>query len=269
MCHLGALFRGHYLFSMRKCFKITCVAILLILIAAAIGSWGRVSVADWRTASREPAGIAPDPAITQEAIVQVYAARAYSWRGTFGVHTWIAVKPTAAPAYTVYEVIGWRAYYDEPVLAVSERAPDARWFGNMPEVLADIRGKGVDDLIKRIDKVARSYPYLNSYNVWPGPNSNTFTAHVARGVPELKLDLPSTAIGKDYLTNGNIIGKSPSGTGFQLSLFGLVGVLAGIEEGIEVNLLGLTFGLDPLDLSLKLPMVGRVGPEFERQPQKL
>ncbi|MEL0107116.1 MAG: DUF3750 domain-containing protein [Rhodospirillaceae bacterium] len=254
---------------MRKCLRISCAAILLVLIAAAIGSWGRVSVADWRTASREPAGIAPDPAITQEAIVQVYGARAYSWRGTFGVHTWIAVKPTGAPAYTVYEVIGWRAYYDEPVLAISERAPDARWFGNVPEVFADLRGDGVDDVIKRIDKIARSYPYVNSYSVWPGPNSNTFTAFVARDIPELKLDLPPTAIGKDYLTNGSVVSKSPSGTGFQFSLFGLLGVLAGVEEGVELNFLGLTFGLDPLDLSLKLPIVGRVGPKTSSPPARL
>ena len=254
---------------MRKCLRFSCIVLLLTIAAAAIGSWGRVSVADWRTASREPAGIAPDPAITQEAVIQVYAARAYSWRGTFGVHTWIAVKPTAAPAFTVYEVIGWRAYYDEPVLAITERAPDVRWFGNMPEILADIRGDGVDDVIKQIDKVARSYPYLYSYSVWPGPNSNTFTAFVARQIPELKLDLPPTAIGKDYLTNGNIISKSPSGTGFQFSLFGLAGVLAAIEEGVEVNVLGLTFGLDPLDFALKLPLVGRVGPDRHQGPEKL
>lgn len=31
------------------------------------------------------------------------------------------------------------------------------------------------------------------------------------------------------------------------------------EEGVEINLLGLTFGIDPLDLSLKAPFVGRIG----------
>ncbi|MEQ8195203.1 MAG: DUF3750 domain-containing protein [Rhodospirillales bacterium] len=244
--------------------RITGAAFLLFVVAAALVAWGRAGMADWRTASREPAGIAPDPAVVREAIVQVYAARAYSWRGTFGVHTWIAVKPTAAPSFTVYEVIGWRAYYDEPVLVITERAPDGRWFGNMPEVLADLRGEGVDDVIKRIDKAATGYPYTESYTVWPGPNSNTFTAFVARAVPELKLDLPPTAIGKDYLVNGDIVAKSPSGTGFQFSLFGLLGVMAGIEEGIEVNVLGLTWGVDPLDFSIKLPIVGRIGPKPDR-----
>ena len=31
-------------------------------------------------------------------------------------------------------------------------------------------------------------------------------------------------------------------------------------DGLEVNLLGLNFGINPFDLSLKLPLVGRIGP---------
>ena len=216
--------------------------------------------ADWRTASREPVGIAPDPGLTHEAVVQVYVARAYSWRGYFGVHSWIAVKPTAATAYTVYEVIGWHVYHGGgPALAIHETAPDRRWFGSDPKIIADLRGDGVDDIIKRIDAAARKYPHANDYTLWPGPNSNTFTAYIGRAVPELNLDLPPTAIGKDYLPEGALFAGSPSGTGYQVSLFGLLGVLAGAEEGLEVNVLGLTFGVDPLDLAVKLPMAGRIG----------
>ncbi len=219
----------------------------------------RNSMADWRTASRESSGIAPDPATHTEAIVQVYGARAYSWRGTFGVHTWIAVKPENAPRFTVYEVIGWRVMHGGSALSVSNRPADGRWFGNAPEVLADIRGAGVDAVIKRIDAAANGYPYMDEYRVWPGPNSNTFIAHVARAVPELKLDLPPTAIGKDYIPGGSLIAPTPSGTGYQVSLLGLLGVMAGVEEGLEVNVLGLTFGIDLKDLALKLPMAGRIG----------
>jgi len=78
-------------------------------------------------------------------------------------------------------------------------------------------------------------------------------------VPELGLDLPPTAVGKDYLGPGSFLARSPSGTGYQVSLFGLLGVLIGREEGIEFNLLGLGFGIDPLDLALRLPGLGRVG----------
>ena len=95
--------------------------------------------------------------------------------------------------------------------------------------------------------------------MYPGPNSNTYTAWVGRHIPELKLDLPPTAIGKDYLGYG-VIAKAPSGTGIQISFFGLLGILAGVEEGLEINVAGLTFGVDPLGLALKLPGFGRIGP---------
>ena len=95
--------------------------------------------------------------------------------------------------------------------------------------------------------------------MWPGPNSNTFTAWVARAVPELEVDLPPTAIGKDY-SGAKLLASAPSGRGVQLSLFGLAGLTASSVEGFEVNLLGLTFGLNPFDPALKLPFVGRLGP---------
>ena len=242
----------------RRCSLIR-LSLVVLTLAAIVGAAAiRQSMADWRTASRESAGIAPDPARHSEAIVQVYAARAYSWRGVFGVHTWISVKASDALEFTVYEVIGWRVRHQQPALAISNRPADGRWFGNFPKVIADLRGAGVDDIIKRIDAAAKSYPYMDEYRLWPGPNSNTFTAYVARAIPELRLDLPPTAIGKDYLPGNGVLAKSPSGTGYQISLFGLLGVLAGTEEGIELNLLGLTFGIDPADLALKLPMAGRL-----------
>jgi hypothetical protein len=83
-------------------------------------------------------------------------------------------------------------------------------------------------------------------------------------VPELRVDLPPTAIGKDYL--GIVpVALTPSGTGGQVSVLGIVGVAAGWEEGVELNLLGLTFGLDPRSLSIKLPLLGRIGPS-EAEP---
>ncbi len=235
-----------------------------LLIAGIALVWMKASQAhgnnDWRTASRASSGIAPDPTETKEAVVQVYAARAWSWRGILGVHTWISVKPTNGAEFTVYEVIGWRSYRGLPVVSISHRPADGRWFGAEPKLLADIRGTGVDEVIKRIDEAAKNYPFPDEYRVWPGPNSNTFTAHVARAVPELKLDLPPTAIGKDYLPGNTVVATAPSGTGYQFSLFGLFGVLAGAEEGLEINLLGLTFGVDPGDLAVKLPAIGRIGP---------
>jgi hypothetical protein len=219
---------------------------------------GSAVARDWRSASLEPVGLAPDPATTPEAVVQVYAARAFGWRGYFGVHSWIATKREGATAYTVYEVIGWRLRSSDSAVVVRQRAPDARWFGSVPELLSDKRGPGVDALITRIERAAREYPYAGEYSVWPGPNSNTFTAFVARRVPELEVHLPPTAIGKDYLGD-RLVATAPSGHGFQLSLYGVLGVLASGIEGIELNLLGLSFGVDPFAPAVKLPIVGRIG----------
>ena len=219
---------------------------------------GRVSD-DWRTASRASAGLAPDAAATPEAVVQVYAARAFKWRGAFAVHSWIAVKPAGAAAYTVYEVTGWAVRRGGRAVQDHEAVPDRHWYGARPNVLAELRGPQAAVAIGRIEAAVAAYPYPDSYTTWPGPNSNTFVAHVLRQVPELRADLPPTAIGKDYLPGPAFAAVTPSGTGGQFSLFGLAGIAVGIEEGIEINILGLGFGIDPGELALRLPGIGTVG----------
>ena len=153
---------------------------------------------DWRTASRESAGIAPNPVKTREAVLQVYGAPAWGWRGLFAIHTWVAAKPANESSYTVYEVIGWRQRRGLPVVRIEKDLPDRYWFGERPRLLKEFRGDGVDKLIKAVDSAARAYPWPDSYKVFPGPNSNTFTAWIARQVPELGLDLPLSAIGSGY-----------------------------------------------------------------------
>lgn len=227
------------------------LSLLVALLAAACTSQ------DWRTASREPVGLAPDPLETPEAVIQVYGARTVGWKGAFGVHTWVAVKPSKAPEWTVYEVVGWQLRWSDTAVRVSNRAPDGRWFGSEPELYADKRGEGVDALIARIEEAVRTYPFAKEYGLWPGPNSNTFTAYLTRHVPEIEADLPGTAIGKDYLRD-DFIHTPPSGRGLQVSLAGLLGFTASSVEGVELNLLGLSFGVGPS--GLKLPFIGRIGP---------
>lgn len=214
---------------------------------------------DWRTANRDSAGVAPLPSETPEAVVQVYAARAFNWRGIFAVHTWFATKRPNADAYTVYHVVGWRARRNLPVVVAERDVPDRNWFDSPPEVLADLRGEAAEKAIPAIEAAVQSYPYQDTYRLWPGPNSNTFTAYVARQVPELGVALPSTAIGKDFLAHYAPLGWAPSGTGFQISLVGALGLTLAAQEGVEVNLLGLVFGIDFLRPALKLPFLGRLG----------
>ncbi len=204
------------------------------------------------------------------AVIQVYAARAARWRGAFGVHTWIAVKPSAASVYTRIEVIGYQVRWGRSAVRVRRGTPDGMWFGNYPTLLREITGTGdsredVDTMIERLLVAAQAYPYADEYKVWPGPNSNTFIAWLARAVPELRLELPANAIGKDFLPGYSIAALSPSHTGAQVSLAGLLGLLISLEEGVEFNVLGLTAGIDAWPPALKLPGIGRLGfPDLRR-----
>jgi len=214
---------------------------------------------DFRRADRSSAGIAPPAENTPEAVVQVYTARALNWRGIFAVHSWVATKPENAETYTVHQVIGWRVYRNLPAMVSAPGTPDGRWFGNEPSVIAELRGQAAARAIPKIIEAVANYPYPNEYTVWPGPNSNTFVAYIGKQVPELRMDLPSTAIGKDYPINGSIFDRAPSGTGYQVSMLGVLGVTLAREEGVELNLLGLNFGIDFYKPALKLPFVGRIG----------
>jgi hypothetical protein len=221
-------------------------------------AFGNVSMrGDWRTATHRATGLAPDPLAHPAAVVQVYASRTFGWRGAFAVHTWIAAKPANAERYTRYEVIGWYARGGGTGLTISDSGPpDAEWYGAAPVLIGDLRGVGAEAVIAKLPAAADRYAYT-SYSVWPGPNSNTFIAHLAREIPELRLTLPVIAIGKDYLPLGQFVALAPSGTGYQLSVAGLFGLTLARDEGIEINLLGLVAGIDFRRPALKLPGVGR------------
>ena len=152
----------------------------------------------WSTAERGSAGVAPEVAL-DEAAVLVYAAAAYGWRGYFADHTWVATKRSGDSDYVIYEVLGWRVYQRLPVVAVSHGAPDRYWYGAEPRELAQVRGERAVALIDKVEAAVESYPWSDQYHIFPGPNSNTFTAWIAKQVPELGLELPMRAIGKNYV----------------------------------------------------------------------
>lgn len=154
---------------------------------------------DWRTASRESSGSAPDPSTTEEAVILVYGADAWGWRGWFAIHTWIATKRTGEEFYTVYDVVGWRGHHNKPVMRITRDIPDRFWYGEKPRILKQHRGEGGDSLIEAIEQAAQDYPWKRTYAAFPGPNSNTFVAWIGKQVPELDLHLPFSAIGSSYV----------------------------------------------------------------------
>ena len=169
----------------------TCLLLFILFTGACAND-------DWRTASRESAGIAPEPSLNKEAVVLVLGARAWSWRGWFAIHTWIATKPMNAQQYTIYEVLGWRVRHGLPALSIRTDIPDRYWYGQKPELLWHKQGEDADRIINKINDAVERYPWKNTYRVFPGPNSNTFPAWLAKEIPEFDLDLPFRAIGSGW-----------------------------------------------------------------------
>ena len=209
------------------------------------------SQADWSSARLLPAA-----RTKPEALVHVYAARTGRWKGAFAHHSWIVVKEKGAAAYTRYDKVAW----GQPV-KVNNWAPDANWYGHTPTLIGAVEGPDAEPLIPRIRAAVAAYPYRRSgdYTVWPGPNSNSFVAYVLAAVPEASIALPPTAVGKDWRVDQRVLAWTPSGTGVQLSLGGLLGLTVGWVEGIEVNVLSLVAGIDIRRPAIKLPGVGRIG----------
>jgi hypothetical protein len=208
----------------------------------------------WRDADWSSTRSLPPASEFAPARVLVLSGRTGGLKGVVAVHSWIVLKRANAPTWTRYDVAGWGS----PV-KVNNWPPDGRWYGTAPTVVADVSGSEAEALIPRIETAVRAYPYAHAgdYRVWPGPNSNTFVASVLRAVPEIGVEMPPNAIGRDFRPLP-YAGISDSGTGVEASLWGLLGVKIGWVEGVEINLLGLVVGFDLRRPALKLPGFGRI-----------
>jgi hypothetical protein len=233
------------------------LAVFFVPLALHAAWWStRERPLSWAQADWSSAGLLPPAGAKREAVLHVYAGRVGQWRGIFAHHTWIVLKEKDATRYSRYDVVGW----GRPVRQ-DNWAADGRWFGQVPELVATIEGDAAEALLPKVRAAIASYPYgqSGSYQAWPGPNSNTFVNHVLAAIPEAGVVLPPTALGKDYRTDGRFAGWTPSRSGVQLAMGGLVGLTVGWVEGVEVNLLGLVAGLDLRRPALKLPGFGRIG----------
>lgn len=237
--------------------------ILVISTFALIYFNPKASNRSWSEASRTSANLVPDASETPEAQVQVFTAKAYSWRGKFSQHTWIATKEKDAKNYKVYYVVLWGSHFGvDGVVVTQEDVSDRFWYDAKPEIIFWEKGEKAEKLIPQIQAAIKTYPYPKSYRAYPGPNSNTFISYVIRNSPDLKAALPNNAIGKDWLCDKNgakFFAQTESKTGFQFSFYGMLGVTIGLVEGIEINIIGLSYGIDFLHPAIKLPGIGRIG----------
>jgi len=245
-------------FHRRTIVMLTIFALFLgpILARATFYAIGK-SPRSWRDADWSSTGALPPAGQFKPARLVVFTGTTGGWKGVFAVHSWIVLKRANARDWTRYDVVGW----GNPVRTNGWPA-DGRWFGNMPVAIADVSGAEAEQLIPKIQAAVNQYRFRQSgdYRIWPGPNSNSFTAAVLRAVPELGVALPPNAVGRDF-RDGFYAGRTDSGTGVELNLRGFAGVKLGWVEGIEVNLLGLVAGFDLRHPGLKLPGFGHIGVE--------
>jgi len=244
---------------MRRMIRLLAVVAVLFIalpaLAGAVFAYARGWPDSWRSANWQSSGLLPEAGAAPGAEVMILAARTGRWKGIFAEHTWIVMKPHGAAGWIRYEVVGW----GNPVRR-DGRAADGYWYGNRPYVVYRLGGPDAARLVPRIEAAVARYPFAapGSYTVWPGPNSNSFVAWVVRAVPGFDAELPAVAIGKDYLGPGIGWARAASGTGFVVSLNGLFGITLALEEGLEINVAGTAIGLDPDDLAVKLPALGKI-----------
>jgi hypothetical protein len=210
------------------------------------GTW---SSADWTSSHLLPAA-ADDPG----AAVYVMAARTGGLKGAFSVHSWIVLKRAGAATYDRYDKVGWGS----PIRRNS-RPADGRWYSNEPYIVHELRGDAAARAIPSVEAAIASYPWSKNgdYQVWPGPNSNSFVAHVLRAVPELGT-MPPNATGRDFAAGIGSIGWSSETGDLHATLHGLAGFAIGATSGIELHFLGLVAGIDFARPALKIPAWGRL-----------
>jgi hypothetical protein len=117
-------------------------------------------------------------------------------------------------------------------------------------------GERAAECVQRVGPEVKSY-IESHYIFYPGPNSNTFGDVVLRRC-KLSASLPSTSVGKDWR---GLVGASITSdrTGVQIET-PVLGVKLGLKEGVEVHVIGLSFGIDLWPPAIILPLgPGRLG----------
>lgn len=171
------------------------------------------------------------------------------WFTRFAEHTWVEV---ATPRGC--ERVEWTKGATGIVHSEIGRdglREDVRW--EQPVAVHAVwRGDRARSLGERILAVADEWPEARNYRAWPGSNSNTYLAWLAREAG-FGVELPPNAVGRDYAP-WLAVGASTTGLGLRLDT-ALVGASAGLVEGVELHLIGLTAGVGLWPPSLKLPFL--------------
>ena len=86
--------------------------------------------------------------------------------------------------------------------------------GNGPSRLVQQRiDEDAWSIAEKVESSPQTYPFINKYRYWPGPNSNTFAQWIVKG----KIELGIRAIGKNYpvlVKNDGTVSENSTGPCF-------------------------------------------------------
>ena len=244
---------------LRKTFKylalfVAMTILLPISLGAALG-YAKGWPENWRVASWSSSGMLPEAKSVQPATVMILSTRTGRWKSIFAEHMSIVLKTEGASRWTRYDVVGWGT----PVRR-DAYAADALWYGNTPRVIFRLEGAEAAKLIPAVEaSIARL----------PAPEARQLYG-VAGAEFQHLCELGGPAHGRfQGGTSASCRGERLVRTWLwhrrgtqqnRLQLFGWRRYWRHLawEEGVELHLLGSTIGLDPNDLAIKLPALGKL-----------
>ena len=242
------LLRGSFLFTL----------IVFVVPVAATAAWWALSdrPSSWSSANWGSSGTLAPASASPDAAIYIMAARTGGMKGALAVHSWIVIKRPNATTYERYDKVGWGSH-----IRTNGYPADAYWYSNPPMIVRAVIGKDAERLIPQIDSAIASYPFSErgAYKIWPGPNSNTFVAHVLNEVPALGTVLPPNAAGRDFAEGPVSLRVASDWRDLHFTIRGLFGFAIGQRSGIEIHFMGAVAGVDLMRPALKIPALGRIG----------
>lgn len=172
------------------------------------------------------------------------------WFTHFADHTWFEVQLDAAQ-WRIEVLHPTSGVVIEPIRA-SDLGDDERW-GRRVHVLQRLTAEPAERVARELLQRAPSYPYVEDYRAYPGPNSNTFAVWLAREIDGLAFQPYSTAIGQGYAPGGRL-GITPNGTGVEWEST-WIGLELGAAEGLRLELAGLALGVGLWPPRIELPFL--------------